>query len=349
MIRQKELIDLVKARIASGEYALRGLPSERDLADETGAARMTARRALQHLVDDGVLERGLGGRLQIAGNHHQNQPQIALLLPSIRSSNSALWVRDAQAATATVQANLRPMFYSSWDDLVLRDALDGMDGVFLLPRSDSPPEWLVGRLQKHHCPTVVLGVDWTHIGLPSLLSFQPIFIQQLLDSLYDLGHRRIDCLHAQDLNMSTKQRIEQWQFWCTLHRVEGQLICESAGDAFIERFARKLIRERLESKQFKATAIMCTTMPAALGAIRALADFGLKPGHDVSVCAVDGESLSDLSVPSITALERPDTKPYLAAYVEWMLSGEGKWQGADPMEISGIKLFQGESTGPAPQ
>jgi DNA-binding LacI/PurR family transcriptional regulator len=347
ILRTKDVTDLIEQRIINGEYSLRKIPSERELSEEIGVARMTARKALNLLVEKKVLNRKPTGRLEIPLQTGLKQPQIGLLISSFRSENAAIWRNAALRAAGQLKLNVRTIFYSSWDDLVLRDAIDGLDGVFLLPRSDPPPKWILKRLENHKCPIVVLEYDMTELGLPSIKLFPPIFIQQLLDYLYELGHRSIDCLNTQGMNPSTNVRIEQWKFWKKIHNVKGQLINKDPEGISIPRFTRNLFSKSIKNRDLDATAIMCTSTPAAKGVIRAIHDNGLTPGKDISVCAVDGELLSDLETPSLTSLERPDTTPYLIRCIEWMLSGE-KWKGPKIIDVSGVKLSKGESTGPAP-
>ena len=56
-IRYRAIADVIRARVVSGEYAPgRLLPSESDLVAEFDASRVTVRRALESLRDDGLLD-----------------------------------------------------------------------------------------------------------------------------------------------------------------------------------------------------------------------------------------------------------------------------------------------------
>ncbi|RMD78419.1 MAG: GntR family transcriptional regulator [Lentisphaerae bacterium] len=348
VLRRKDIVEIIKRRIANGEYAMRGIPSERELAEDVGVARMTARKALQILVDEGILIRTPeGGRLELAPDAKATKHCVGLLVPTLTSPDMANWESELRRAASKLDIMVRVIYYASWDDLALRDAMDNLDGLFLIPRADLPPPWLARKFRRHPCPMVCLGMDLTELELPSLVVFQPVFIRQLLDHLLELGHTHIDCVNTQGNNPVTIQRMEQWQFWRELHGFKGDLINEKLKNLSPARSARKLIHEKIERGALQATAIFCTTLPAARGTIRALVDHGLTPGKDVSVCTVDGEHQADLATPSITCLERGDTVAYLQSLLRWMISGQD-WQGSLLMEISNIKLIPGESTGPAP-
>jgi GntR family transcriptional regulator len=59
----RQLADLIRERIASGEYPPRtAIPSEHQLVQETGLSRSTVQKAIKSLRDDGVVRpvHGLG-------------------------------------------------------------------------------------------------------------------------------------------------------------------------------------------------------------------------------------------------------------------------------------------------
>jgi DNA-binding GntR family transcriptional regulator len=61
--RWRQLADLIKERIAAGEYQARQpIPSEHALVQETGLSRSTVQKALKSLRDEGIVYsvQGLG-------------------------------------------------------------------------------------------------------------------------------------------------------------------------------------------------------------------------------------------------------------------------------------------------
>ena len=54
MSKRQHLTDQLRTRVTRGYYAIKDLPSERQLAAESGVAYMTARRAVQQLIEDGL-------------------------------------------------------------------------------------------------------------------------------------------------------------------------------------------------------------------------------------------------------------------------------------------------------
>ncbi len=351
MNRYTIVAELIKKRVRSGDYSLRGVPAERQLAAEVGVSYMTVRRALRELVDEGILVRQANGRLAVGRLTEGNGThlQLAFLAPTYNSPVIEQWRVALDAVIRQRQGLVRPILYMHWDDPVVQDALDGFDGVFLVPIPESLPPHVELRLRQAK-RLVVVDQDFSHMGIPSVRLFPPVFVQRLLDHLSQLGHQRIDCLAVYPENPDADpvilQRVEQWNVWRRVHGCEGRLI-DVPVHLHTAPFdvAYRAMKRELDEGTFKATAIMCVTAPAAMGAMRALYEHGLWPGRDISVCTVNAESMGDTLIPSLTALEAPDPAPYLATCVDWIAAGGNAWQGPLLLQPADVPLVARESTG----
>ena len=65
-LKHLEISDIIERRIRHGDYAIAGLPAERELADDVGASRVTVRKALTVLEQKGLLHRAAN---KTAGTH----------------------------------------------------------------------------------------------------------------------------------------------------------------------------------------------------------------------------------------------------------------------------------------
>jgi hypothetical protein len=355
MPKYDQLSDQLRKRIIQGDYALRGLPAERQLATEHGVSYMTARRALQDLVDRGVLIRGSNGRVEVNREHSggSSVPPIALLSPTYSSPGFDRWRQMIAQAVERVHGKLRQVLYTHWDDPVILDSLDGFSGVFLLPSSEQMPELLINRLGQSRRPLVILDDDLSYAGLPSIRQFPPGFAQRLLDHLEAQGFTKIDCLNVQPLHTVIQQRIGQWQVWMAAHDFTGRLINEPV-EPYTPPFTRayEVMRRLLAERRFHAEALYCVTTPAAVGAMRAMHEAGIRPGTDVAVCAVDGEGFAEFQIPSLTALEPASITPHLVTCAKWMMGGGGAWNGPlllEPLQPrleirESTTIFQGKSS-----
>lgn len=342
--------ELIEKRILFADHVVAGIPSERQLADELGISRTTVRKAVQQLMDKGTLERQENGRLQVSEQAGQTRVRtIGFITPEGTSANREDWreslSRIVQSIGEEHQVVLRSVVYGHWADPAIQESLASFDGAFFLTNSEGVPNWLMKKIIESPCRVVSLDWDYSDAGLPSIQLLTPSAEQQLFDHLIRLGHRRIDCLNTQAVDSVIQNRIAVWQQYNDVRGMNGQLHSLTLSKPVES--AYQLVRDIVHDGGSLGTALFCTTGPAAIGAMRALHEAGLKIGDDVSVCAVNSEGVGRYLQPSLTALESPPRAPYLRRALDWML-GDGAWQGPQLVEADDVPLFEGESTGPAP-
>jgi DNA-binding GntR family transcriptional regulator len=90
MTKHEAIIRLLKRRIAEGDYALGELPGEHSLAAELGVGRMTVRRAVVAMIEEGVLTRAASRRLVVntAADHPAVREIVGFLAPAFTSPSS---------------------------------------------------------------------------------------------------------------------------------------------------------------------------------------------------------------------------------------------------------------------
>jgi len=346
--KAEELEALLERRIQRGDYSLLRFPSERALAVESEVSHMTARKAVLSLLDKGLLRRMPNGRLEASSSGSSGRKLAALLVPAYPAAATLRWQGLLSRALYKVNCGLRLVDYAHWEDPALLETIENFDGTFLFCMPHKIPDAVERRIVEAKAPIVSLEFDLSHMGIPSLMPFPASVARKLLDHLRSLGHRRIDCLNTQPTDRPSMDRIAQWRVWLASHGLAGELIDEPA-QPFEHSFekAANVIGSMLEDGSFKASALLCVTEGAAIGASRAFASHGWKVGKDVSVCGVNNESLSPFLTPSISCAELPDIQGELTLCAKYMREGKGSWQGPLLMESAKVSLFKGESTGPA--
>jgi DNA-binding LacI/PurR family transcriptional regulator len=140
--------------------------------------------------------------------------------------------------------------------------------------------------------------------------------------------------------------ISQWRVWMAARGLKGPLIDEPV-EPYTETLqaAYEAIARRAAMGELGFTALLCTMERAAAGAMRAMADAGLRPGVDVAVCTVDGAGRAEYSIPTLTSLETPDPQAYLAVCLEWLTGAAGElWRGPLMVQPVDIGLAVRQST-----
>jgi DNA-binding LacI/PurR family transcriptional regulator len=345
MAKYTDIVCLLERRIKRGYYVLHEFPPETSLSEEVGVARVTVRKAIAQLISQGLLTRKPNGRVALDRSSPQTKPQLAFLAPAYINSNDANLCQSAARNAATAAgANLQLVEYAQWDDPSIVNALRSFDGIFFKPWTEATPPQVIDALRASGRPVVAFDQDLTAFGIRSFCPFPPVFVQRLLDHCAGLGHRQIDCLNTQPVDPVIEQRIAQWRIWLTAHGLTGTLHSVASTQPFQQGY--ELMQSLLVAERFKASAVLCTTGPAAIGAMRALHEKQLRIGTDVSVCAVNDEGLGRYLVPSLTAIEMPDLVPQLILCAQWMIRGGSDWIGPLLMQPAAAPLFVGESVGP---
>jgi DNA-binding LacI/PurR family transcriptional regulator len=146
-------------------------------------------------------------------------------------------------------------------------------------------------------------------------------------------------------------RVDAWRAWASMTGISGDFFDEPcSADVSVFDAGLASARRWLASAGDNVSAVLCITLPAVLGVLRAAHETGLVIGKDLSVCTVDSEGLGKYLCPSITSFERPNASPFLSQCFDWIAAGGKKdnWDRKLLMEPRTLRLFEGESTGPAP-
>lgn len=346
--KYRTIVDILEERIRRGDYVLRGLQSDRSIAEEFGVSRLTANKALRTLVKAGIIQRKTNGRLVLpgAGGAPSETKQIAFLAPSFPSP----FLQRLRAASAQVAQSLgcrfRPIDYLQWTDQVVHETLRSFDGVILCQPGGTMPDSVLQRLLSCQAGLLSLNVDMSGHAIPSLQVDPHEDIQMLCDHLAGLGHREIDCLHVHSPSPDLEMRMQQWSLWRAAHGLGGELLrhdLKDYADSLHEGY--RFARAELAQGRLRGTAIVCTTELATLGACRALAEAGRHPGRDVSICTYGGDGFCRFANPAVTCLELPDLTPHLKLWFAWILRGHTGWIGPLLMRPHD-SLFLGETTAP---
>jgi len=345
MGKMDNIRELLESRILRGDYAVVQFPSEVQLAQEIGASRTTVRGATLDLIDKGLLRREVSGRLTVARDRSADRPlHIWFLLPSLEPE-VVQWGWAAEKIVRSYGGHVRSMTYTHWNDPVLLDVCRNADGIFLMPPVAAMPPEIAAKLRTAHA-RVVLMADYAADGLHCMNVVNPTSVAPLLGHLAALGHRRVAAFNTQPVDYIIQRRLDNWAAWLAHHGCSGELVNEAEpmfGNPQDRAYA--VAKERLSSGDgFGGTAVLCITMPAALGLVRAMYEQDLKVGRDISVCCAFDEGAAQFMYPTLTSLQMATPEDLMRTCLDWMAGGE--WQGPLLMRASTGNLFVGASTGP---
>ncbi len=269
--KYNEVMTVIERRIREGDYLIDNIPGERKIAEETGVSYMTARRAVLKLIDDKVLIRDNTGSLGIHPSYVKRaRPAEVVLLYPAYPSTYLTQLRGLVSDFAEKRGlRLRPVQFVHWDDKTVLDAAEHARGAFVIPHGSGMPARLADAFRSNK--VVILDGDFSAEGLPSIRLFSDSCVEEVLEHLYRLGHRKIDCVNTQNRNPEIDRRITIWKSWLQKRRVQGKLWNNPAPEFTDPTIVSYNLMARLiDEQKIKSTALLGTTCPAAVGMLRIL-------------------------------------------------------------------------------
>ncbi|RYX82431.1 GntR family transcriptional regulator [bacterium] len=345
MAKFEGIIQLLETRVARGDYTMTPFPTEHGLAEELSISRTTARKAIVHLIDVGLLDRDSSGRPSVTSDHTEQRPLHIGFVTFSLSAAALRWQSLIELLVNQAGGFMRVITFVHWDDPTLLEAVESFDGVFLIPPVDELSPRMAERLLQARARIVVLGANFSSSGLHGIENVAEGSVDALLDHLKELGHRRITALNTVPVVLAIEERLAQWQAWLSRHGLQGELINEATLPREDSRQkAYEIACERLASGDgMGGSAVLCTTLPVALGVMRAVNESGMIMGRDISVCAVNDEGMAQFLNPTLTSSRLGDPGSAVREAIEWMTGSE--WDGPLLKCSEEVEIFVGGSTG----
>jgi GntR family transcriptional regulator of arabinose operon len=201
LLKQEEVTAALRARIAGGQYKTGELiPPERSLAGEFQVARPTLRKALDPLIQEGMVVKvpGIGTRVTARENPANGRARwrvLGLLIPDF-SNRFFIEVTEAVEYTA-LRRGYQLLLCNSRHDVGLEDwhlrqlAERQVDGVVVAhdPYTELPRSLV--QLEEAAIPFVFLFATPGEAQFDTVALDDRSGVDELMKYLFSLGHRRI--------------------------------------------------------------------------------------------------------------------------------------------------------------
>jgi hypothetical protein len=349
--KSNRIVNTLQQRIAAGDYALREFPSERALAASLSVSYLTARKAVQLLVEQGVLVRDEQGRAMLNPGNHQRLPRVGFLAPAFRSWTFDRCRQEVIKAGNMAGMAIRPMEFVHWDDPVILDALHGLDGLFVCPTTDAVPQNLLAQIKQLPCKVAFFDRDLTEHGLVNIQWNSRQTRMRLFEHLRSQGYTRIDCVNCQGHGQETLSRIDSWRQWINQAGIPGQLHdlpTASWHEPTPNGYA--LFKQIIHDQPQPDHAFICTTLSSMQGAMRAAYEHNLHLGEHFGLACFDSPPDPRFLCPTITCLQTPDALDVCSRVFDWFKQAPGTpWQGSFLIHPQSSSIYEGESTQLVPQ
>jgi LacI family transcriptional regulator len=166
----------------------------------------------------------------------------------------------------------------------------------------------IDTLIEHPLPVPVVAVAGHRRvqGVTNVVLDHRFAAELTLTHLYSLGHRRIAFMRGQPFSSDSDER---WRSVVTVAGeigipIESDLIVQLDRDLSSPELGYPVMQQLLSSGR-RFTAVVSFNDMSAIGAIRALQDFGLQVPNDVSVIGFDDIKAAAFNNPRLTTIRQP--------------------------------------------
>lgn len=263
-------------------------------------APATRERVVAAIAELGYRPNALARSLATARTH-----TLGLLLPE--SANPYFARLSSAIEDAAFEAGFAVLLGNGSDNAArelgyVRAFLDRrVDGIIAVPSGEFVDGWR--ELETARVPAVSLDRLQPGINLPSVVVDNAGGARDATAHLIGHGRTRIACITGGVEVSSAEERAVGWQealrdagLLAAEHRLRRTDFSVGAGHtATLELLARDP----------GVDAIFAGSDTQAVGALRALADLGLRAGEDIALVSFDGTPLSDYTTPRLTTVAQP--------------------------------------------
>ncbi len=357
--RYMEVYEDLTARIGEGEYPLDGLiPSEKELGRIYSVERTTVRKALELLVNDGLVvkQQGIGARVvsreKVARDSSQASSSDTILFFLPRTSNDLDRLSQAYYSQMFfhLEQELKDKGYKTIYSTIggnddIEDLLKQHSYAGIIFASYGVDKRHLDYVNKHNIPFITVNNDYSNGVFITPDNYMGGYL--IGRHLAELGHRKIAVLKGRDEDASCSLRFAGLKIALDEKniRLDERLVRSSnwtAEDALL--ITRELLKENRENLP---SALFAFNDEMALSAIRVINEMGLKVPDDISVAGFDNISQSQYFSPPLTTINC--NVEMISRTAVWMLHNKIQNDELDNFKITiPVELMKRGSTGQAP-
>jgi DNA-binding LacI/PurR family transcriptional regulator len=281
------------------------IPGERVFAKDLGISYMTARKAVESLVTQGVLYRipKKGTYVADPKSAQKKTKNIGYFLDSsIEDGLSSPYyslIFNALEKEAT-KNGYALIYFSDISESHTEKKMDKIDGAIIscFPRIEN----IVQDINKQ-VPVVCIDNNAADISIPSVTIDNSSAVTEAIVYLCSLGHRHIGFITGLDDSDVGKNRLAGY-----LGALSSCGMGEDANLIFRGDYSYETGEKGASyflSLDTSPTAIVCANDTMAIGAIREISKKGLKVPGDISIIGFDDISVASQMTPALTTLSAP--------------------------------------------
>ncbi len=306
----QRIFEDLKSKIDEGAYAPGDqLPFERELCELYSVERITVRKSLEMLVQEGLIEKHAGRGSFVKRKVSALERPISTTILFVMKKNQ----NDIESNTSAFNAQLFfPMervcsdhgFSLLYTGLAQNDDIGdfilrhGIAGVFLV---STLPESVYDQVAEMRVPSIC--INHAHNRLTSVMPDNVSGVSAAVDRLFELGHSRIAYINGMPGAMNAIERFDSYSMSLFRHGislrqdwiVDGEWTYNGGFNAM------NAMLSSLASSDYP-TAVVAASDMMAIGCIDAIKRHGFSVPEDFSVIGFDGIDMGKFCTPQLTSV-----------------------------------------------
>lgn len=299
----------LKEQITAGTYGPGDrLPCERELCGQYGVERVTVRKALKLLSEEGLIEKrtGIGSFItgsEPAAEKPEPEPRATILFVMRQNEN------DIQHNTMSCNTKL----YFAMEEICRRNGYllsyigisDETDLEALVAEHPVAGLFLVSSYQDRALDAIArmdvpaLLLNHRDSRYLSIMPDNDDMLKQVIRHLKEMGHRRIAYIDGMPDSCNAKER---WEGFRIAMHLEG--LCVDPGLYFVGNWTYdggRLAAQQLLKAETLPTAIFAASDMMAAGAMEELRHAGIRIPEDISMVGYDNLDIDSMLSPPLTS------------------------------------------------
>ena len=343
--------DQISAAIRAGEWA-RGaqLPSEIELAARFGVSYMTARRAVEELIENDLIERRGRNRTFV---RHFGAPNLAggtlnLIWPPLGNESVRKLLQLCQSEARARGFEPRLICWSSGAKRAALSALAEEYPTLIALGYKELHGPIVTAMQKNASRLVLLGNRLEEHNISSVMADDARGVRLAIARLRALGHRNIGLLSNHAADPIDALRRATWDAEMAPQTSPAQrkrwlLQAHAQPDQEVAEATYAGVRAWLETGRADVTALLCTREHAALAALAACQDSGWPVPEKISILTFGNSPILPFVRPSLAAVDAD-----LERHAQLAFELLHQTAGAPRVELVEPRIIEGQSLDAAP-
>ncbi|WP_066192159.1 MULTISPECIES: GntR family transcriptional regulator [Gracilibacillus] len=304
----EQVYESLKQDILSLKYNIgEKIPSEQEIADAFSVSRITSKRALEKLVQEGFVKRQRGkGTFVLKTNEsavrsekeNNSKPVFGLIVPNFDTSfgiGIIEGIEEAAHGECLIMLK-RSLGIPEREEDAIKELLEyGVDGLIVFPAKSQYYSSEILKMIVNKFPFVLIDRSFHGIAAPSVTTDNFHAAKKGINYLFDLGHEQIGILIPEDYEITTiKERLNgivsafaenkvsvNRAYWCdTIKRISAT-----------EKRDIALMKQYLEENP-DLTALMALEYKIAVLAKIAVEQLGKKVPENISILSFDSPTVT---------------------------------------------------------